>query len=150
MPRLLASLSLTAIVFLAGCTTINNWQSGSRARIVLHPIVLVGQQVFTVARDKRSRLATAFSLNPDCSRAEDVTIRILASPTHGVATVETGRFYPNYPPANIHSACNARLAGGLVTWYRPTPGYTGADAVELEIIGDAGGAIRKDFHIEVN
>ncbi len=90
-----------------------------------------------------------FSLQPDCSLNAYLTVRILSLPTHGTATVERGRYYPNYPKNNDRSVCNDRPADGTAVWYQSTPGYVGDDAVELEVIGTDGRAARISYHIEV-
>ncbi len=105
--------------------------------------------VFIAASGKRSRLATMFSLNPDCSLNDYLTVNLLSSPTHGTASVERGHFFPNYASNNAHSVCNSKPADGTAVWYESVQGYVGNDAVELEVIRTDGRAGRFSYHIEV-
>ena len=151
-------LPWTFAALLCGCVTNTNvpmasaiGAGGSGGAAPPRRIVVVHRTapVFVAASGKPSRLASAFSLHPDCSLNDYITVRVLAAPTHGTATVERGRFYPTYPRTNDRSACNAHPAEGTVVWYRSEPGYVGSDAVELEIIETDGRAGRVDYHIEV-
>ena len=137
-------LPLMAVVLLGGCVTNTTFMAP-------RPILLVrgAAPIFVVASGKRTRLATMFALNPDCSLDDYLTVRILSLPTHGEATVEQGRFYTNYPKNSDRSACNRVPSAGTAVWYRSVSGYVGDDAAEIEIIGTNGRSGRISYHIEV-
>lgn len=151
-------LMLMVAASLGGCVTNTNLTtaaaSGSGSGgggAAPRRIVLIHRPapVFIAASGKRTRLATMFSLNPDCSLNDYLTVRLLSLPAHGTASVEHGRYYPNYPASNAHSACNTQPADGTAVWYVSAPDYVGDDAVELEIIATNGRAERVSYHIEV-
>jgi hypothetical protein len=51
----------------------------------------------TVVSGERQRIDFISVLNPDCSSAGYVTVRVIAPPAHGELTTEKGIDYPTYP-----------------------------------------------------
>ncbi len=144
---------------LCGCvssTNINRNQTGAGGGLPAArpapPRVIVLRQVphvFVVATTKRTQLASFLSLNADRSLAAYYTVRIVVPPAHGTASVEQGRFFPNYPPTNPHAACNSAPGDGMGLSYRSVPGYLGPDFLEVQAISSGGHAQLLDDHLDV-
>ncbi len=151
-------LPVLAAAGLCGCVTSTNVNTnqtaagGAPAARPASPRIIVVRQVphvFVVATGRRTRLSSFLSLNVDCSRAAYYTVRIVAPPAHGTASVEQGRYYPNYPPANPHSVCNASPQDGMALFYQSAPGYLGPDLLEVQAIAPDGRAQLIDYHLDV-
>ena len=128
-----------------GRRTLSSTSSGLRPAAVLRQV----PRVFTVASDHPARLSSFLSLNVDCSLAAYYTVRIVVPPAHGTASVEQGRYFPNYPAANPHSACNGSPHDGVALSYRSSPSYVGPDLTEVEAIAPDGHAQTIDYHLKV-
>ena len=104
---------------------------------------------FAVAENRPSRINAWFDLNPDCSVAGTVTVRLLAPPSHGTMTLRQGRYYPDYPRGDQRYACNLRPRDGVAGTYRPDPGYTGPDRFTIAVVTPNGSAWTSDFRLAV-
>ncbi len=151
-------LPVLAAAGLCGCVTstnVNTNQTTAGGAAVGRPapprIIVLRQvpRVFTVASGQRARLSSFLSLNADCSLAAYYTVRAVVPPAHGAVSVEQGRFYPNFPPANPRHACNASPQDGMALSYRSAPGYLGPDLMEIQAIAPDGHAQLIDYHLEV-
>ena len=143
---------------LCGCVTSTNVNTnqtaagGTPAARPVPPRVIVVRQVphvFVAATGHRTRMSSFLSLNADCSLSAYYTVRVVDPPAHGTASVEQGRFYPNYPPANPRSACNTGSGDGMGLFYRSVPGYVGPDLLEVQAISPGGHSQLLDFHLDV-
>ena len=150
-------LPALAAASLCGCvtsTTVNPTQPAGGGAPAGRPpprVIVVRQvpHVFVVATGRRTQLSSFLSLNADCSLAAYYTVRIVAPPAHGTASVEQGRYYPNYPPSNPHAVCNASPQDGVALSYRSAPGYLGPDLLEVQAISPNGRAELIDYHLDV-
>ena len=88
----------------------------------------------TVVSGERQRINFISVLNPDCSSAGYVTVRIITPPAHGELTTEKGIDYPSYPKGNQRYQCNLKKAPLVNVYYRSNPGYIGVDTVTIEWI----------------
>jgi hypothetical protein len=88
----------------------------------------------TVVSGERQRINFISVLNPDCSSAGYVTVRIIMPPAHGELTTEKGIDYPSYPQANQRYQCNLKKVPLVNVYYRSVPGYVGVDTVTIEWI----------------
>jgi hypothetical protein len=88
----------------------------------------------TVVSGERQRINFISVLNPDCSSAGYVSVRVIAPPAHGELTTEKGIDYPTYPKDNQRYSCNLQKVPLLNIYYRSTPGYVGLDTVTIEAI----------------
>ena len=88
----------------------------------------------TVVSGERQRIDFISVLNPDCSSAGYVTVRVIAPPAHGELTTEKGIDYPTYPKDNQRYQCNLKRVPLVNVYYRSIPGYVGVDTVTIEWI----------------
>jgi hypothetical protein len=88
----------------------------------------------TVVSGERQRIDFISVLNPDCSSAGYVTVRVIAPPAHGELTTEKGIDYPTYPKNNQRYQCNLKKVPLVNIYYRSIPGYVGVDTVTIEWI----------------
>ena len=86
----------------------------------------------TVVSGERQRIDFISVLNPDCSSAGYVTVRVIAPPAHGELTTEKGIDYPTYPKDNQRYQCNLKKVPLVNVYYRSIPGYVGVDTVTIE------------------
>jgi hypothetical protein len=70
-------------------------------------------------------------VDPDCSSSGRTFVRVSRGPTHGVVTTQERFGFSNFPRL---PGCNSHKVKGVTVWYRPEKGFTGYDAVELDII----------------
>lgn len=80
------------------------------------------------------RLGHFANLNPDCSPIGEPDVRVSKPPDHGAVTVRAGEGYTNFVASNPRNHCNYRPTPGVNATYTAQPGYTGPDAVDLDII----------------
>ena len=104
---------------------------------------------FAVATNTRSQINSWFSLHADCSLHQYWSIELLRLPQHGTASVEKGRFYPNYSPRNQRAACNLHPQDGVSVFYQPQPGYLGPDLLAIQVINPLGQSWTTDFELSV-
>ena len=88
----------------------------------------------TVVSGDRQRINFISVLNPDCSSAGYVTVRIITPPAHGELTIEKGIDYPSYPKDNQRYQCNLKKVPLVNVYYRSIPGYVGVDTVTIQWI----------------
>ena len=62
--------------------------------------------VTTIVSGERQRIDFISVLNPDCTSAGYVTVRIITPPVHGELTTERGLEYTSYPKNNQRYQCN--------------------------------------------
>ncbi|MCB8883441.1 hypothetical protein ACELLULO517_24550 [Acidisoma cellulosilytica] len=103
----------------------------------------------TVAAGRQVQLNKIFFLNPDCTLIGYAEIRVGAAPAHGTVTVQQGDFYAAYPASNQRYACNLKPQGGVTTFYRAAPGYTGPDSLTLDVVAPNGRIRLETFHLNV-
>ena len=104
---------------------------------------------FAVAENRPSRINAWFDLNPDCSVAGLVSVRLLSPPSHGTMTLRQGRYYPDYPRGDQRRACNLRPRDGIAGVYRPDPGYVGPDRFVIAVVTPDGSAWTSEFRLAV-
>jgi hypothetical protein len=89
------------------------------------------------------------NLNPDCSSAGDIAVRVLQDPANGKIAIKQAADFSTYPPFNPRSHCNDRRTPGVSVFYTPNQNYLGPDSVIFDIIF-ANGLERSDtFHLSV-
>ena len=88
--------------------------------------------VSTVASGERQRIDYISALNPDCTTAGYVTMRIITPPVHGELTTERGVDYTSYPKENQRYQCNLKKSPLINIYYKSSPGYVGEDTATIE------------------
>ena len=88
----------------------------------------------TVVSGERQRIEFISVLNPDCSSAGYVTVRVIAPPAYGELTTEKGIDYLTYPKDNQRYQCNLKRVLIVNVYYRSIPGYVGVDTMTIETI----------------
>jgi hypothetical protein len=79
------------------------------------------------------------SVNPDCTSAEPVTLRLLQMPSHGRAEVTNDSVFPNFPADNPRSACNHTKFPSVSILYASAPNFVGTDILSFEVFTSNGG-----------
>ena len=91
-----------------------------------------------VASGQKLRLDFLYSLNPDCTSMGFATVRIIEQPKHGRITAANGAGFSTFPHNNLRYECNKRRSDGVIVTYKPDPGFTGTDAVNIDAIFASG------------
>lgn len=81
----------------------------------------------------KRQLAFVAVLNPDCSSAGEIEVRVVRPPKNGTVEIENGFGYPNYNEKNQRYSCNARLVQGVRISYSSAEGFTGKDHFDLDL-----------------
>jgi hypothetical protein len=101
------------------------------------------------AAGKPLELYWATSVNPDCSSAGAVTVKVVESPSHGRVTISRTGVFPTFSAANVRQRCNTRRVAGVKAFYTSQRGYQGPDRVAIDVIWPTGRYLRHDFSIAV-
>ncbi len=91
----------------------------------------------------------ASSVNPDCTSAGNVTIRVTQAPQHGRIVITRKRIFPNFRENNVRSACNRRGSPGVEVSYVSARGYIGPDSAAIETIWPNGRAAQSSISVMV-
>jgi|SRR5579872_5540499 len=102
-----------------------------------------------VASGRPLNLYHAYAINPDCTSAGAIIVRIEQAPAHGRVTVRHTGVFPNFPESNPRSACNRRRVPGVQVVYVSQRGYLGPDLVVLVVLFPAGQGVRVRVPIRV-
>ena len=101
------------------------------------------------AAGKPLQLYWATSVNPDCSSAGAVTMKVVQSPSHGRVTISRTGVFPSFSAMNVRQRCNARRVAGVKAFYTSQRGYQGPDRVAIDVIFPTGRYERHDVSITV-
>ena len=99
--------------------------------------------------EQKSRLDFLYDLQPDCSSAGKLEVRILEQPRHGTLSIENGRALTDFPQDDRRAACNARQSDGTLVFYQPSADYRGADSITLSVTLPAAGDLKRHYAIDV-
>jgi hypothetical protein len=102
-----------------------------------------------VASGKPVRLHFSYSLNPDCTRTGEISMRVTQAPQHGQVHATRAREFPNYAATNVRSACNRRRVEGMLASYVSARGFTGTDYLSIEAIYPKGLLKQLSYTIDV-
>jgi hypothetical protein len=91
----------------------------------------------------------AAEVNPDCSQAGEIEVRVSKKPEHGTVEATPGEGFPNYVKDAIRFKCNAKKVRGVNVIYKSSAGYTGADDFEVVIFSPTGFAWEMHYHMIV-
>lgn len=84
--------------------------------------------------------------NPDCTSMGRTFVRVSRSPTHGVVNTREGFGFSNFLRL---PTCNSRKVKGVTVWYRPETGFTGYDAMEIDVIYPSGNERLNYYNITI-
>ena len=97
------------------------------------------------------RLGFLFDLKADCSSNGFAAVTTVDAPQHGKLSVDHGTGKSSFPASNTsHFACNERESDGTVIAYQPEPGFTGSDALTVDIVYADKSTSRRHYLITVN
>jgi hypothetical protein len=105
---------------------------------------------WSLARGPCSKQQIGFyaSLNPDCSAAGDVNVRVTKQPEHGTVETVARTDYVHYAKENIRSKCNQHRVKGALVNYKAAEKYTGNDEFDLLILYPTGFA--RELHYDIS
>ena len=89
------------------------------------------------------------ALNPDCTNAGPVNIRITKQPEHGAVNVAAATGFSGYAKDNLRYKCNQHRVKGMQINYKSTGKYIGGDAVEALVLFPDGFAWEVQYEISV-
>ena len=81
----------------------------------------------------KRQLAFVSALNPDCSSAGEIDVRVVRSPKNGTVEIENSFGYPNYDEKNQRYSCNTRLVQGVRISYSSAEGFIEKDQFDLDL-----------------
>ena len=112
-----------------------------------------GSQALELTRaataEQKSRLDFLSDLQPDCSSAEKLEVRVLEQPQHGTLAIENGQAFTEFPQDDRRAACNARQSDGRLVFYQPDADYRGADSITLSVTSPVTGDLKRHYAIDV-
>lgn len=101
------------------------------------------------AAEQKSRLDFLYDLQPDCSSAGKLEVRVLEQPRHGTLSIENGQALTDFPQDDRRAACNARQSDGTLVFYQPSADYRGTDSITLAVTLPAAGDLKRHYAIDV-
>jgi hypothetical protein len=102
-----------------------------------------------VAYGAKQRIGFYASLNPDCTAAGDINVRVTKQPEHGTVETIATTDYAYYPKENIRSKCNQHKVKGTLVNYKAAAKYTGNDEFDLLVLYPHGLASELHYDISV-
>jgi len=103
----------------------------------------------TATAEQMSRLDFFYDLQPDCSSAGKLVVRILELPQHGTLSIGYGRAFTDFPQNDQRAACNAHQSDGTLVFYQPSADYRGADSITLSVALPLVGDLKRHYAIDV-
>jgi hypothetical protein len=128
---------------------ISAYRFGAIAPAPPAPRPVANVNVAVTAGQKR-RVDILFTIDLDCSSKGFATVTTVEPPQHGVLTVDHGTGAPNFPQSNPRFECNKRQSEGSQITYEPAAGFTGTDAVTVDIVYPGGDTAKRHYSITVN
>ncbi|WP_424630071.1 hypothetical protein [Bradyrhizobium sp. SYSU BS000235] len=113
------------ISFAASCLAAWGLLAGMNTGAVAQQVV---ERIAKGPPGKDIRIGVFINLEPDCTSGPLPAIRVISKPTHGTVTVKRGRI-----SGTNYKHCVALEVPGRVAFYRSKPGFTGVDAVTIEV-----------------
>ena len=102
-----------------------------------------------VASGERTRVGITYHLNPDCSSAGRIIVRLAESPANGVAELLMEQAFPDYAADDQKFKCNEKSSELPVFYYTSRPDFKGKDRFTVEIFFPNGNYRKRVFSIEV-
>lgn len=95
------------------------------------------------------RVVLSYMVNPDCTKAGDVTIRLTSPPGHGHVTIRNVRANPNFNQSNPRHVCNTHKVEAIAVIYTSRPGYLGPDRFSIDQFYSDGELRQTEYVIDV-
>jgi hypothetical protein len=102
-----------------------------------------------VASGERTRVGTAFHLNPDCSSGGKITVRVVDNPNKGIAEVVDERGFTSYAKDTQTYKCNERESQITAIYYKSMDGFKGKDRFTVEMFFANGSYRKRVFNVDV-
>ncbi len=99
--------------------------------------------------EQKSRLDFLYDLQPDCSSAGKLVVRVIEQPHHGTLAIENGQAFTEFPQDDRRAACNAHQSDGTLVFYQPSADYRGADSITLSVTSPVAGDLQRHYAIDV-
>jgi hypothetical protein len=99
--------------------------------------------------EQKSRLDFLYDLQPDCSSAGKLVVRVIEQPHHGTLAIENGHAFTEFPQHDQRAACNAHQSDGTLVFYQPSADYRGADSITLSVTSPVAGDLQRHYAIDV-
>jgi len=77
-------------------------------------------------------------LEPDCSVAGPMIVKIRKEPRHGKVEIDDENGFPGYPSNNRRFHCNKNQVAMKKIYYTAEDNYDGTDKIELEVFSSRG------------
>jgi hypothetical protein len=87
-------------------------------------------------------------INPDCSSAGNINVRVVNQPEHGKVEVASTSDYPHYSKEQLRFKCNHHRVKGVAVSYKADK-YVGDDAFDVLVIYPEGFAREVRYDISV-
>jgi hypothetical protein len=102
-----------------------------------------------IVAGQRTQFYAWYSLNPDCSPKEPVTLRVLKQPANGVFEHMPGQGFPSSAADSKLQKCSLDRRDGTLFFYTPKAGFVGTDQLEAEVINSTGQSVKLRFRLTV-
>jgi len=131
-------LSLLPVIFVAGVSLSSCVSTNTDG---------VRQQKYhaTAVSGERTRIGRDWSLNPDCSRRGDPSVRVLQAPQHGKLDIVREDVFPYWEGGK----CNSRKVLGSAQYYTSDRGFIGNDSVVMRHSHGNGSVLDSTTEIKV-
>ena len=97
----------------------------------------------------RTNVWGVVDLNPDCSVAGSMTVKIRKEPRHGKVEIEDENGFSGYQPSNSRFHCNKIEVPMKKIYYTAEDNYDGNDKIELEVFSSRGHSWKASVNISV-
>jgi hypothetical protein len=95
------------------------------------------------------RIGILVNIDPDCSSSPFASVRMVEEPKHGEATLKEDTAFTNFAKENPRFECNKQKSNVTAVFYRGEDGYTGKDAVTVEVVYSDGHESSIRYSIDV-
>lgn len=102
-----------------------------------------------VAAGQRVKMDTLSSLDPTCRSLGTTEVNLITAPQGGQVETVLGHEYPYYAAANVRSVCDKRRVPVTMIYYRSSPGFSGSDSFDAEVLFPGGTARRVHYTVQV-
>lgn len=102
-----------------------------------------------VAAGQRVKMDTLSSLDPTCRSLGTTDVNLITAPQGGQVETVLGHEYPYYAAANVRAVCDKRRVPVTMIYNRASPGFSGSDSFDAEVLFPDGTARRVHYTVQV-